>query len=82
MKVFPQAIVNVKVKAKPPLDSLQEVSRTLEEATRALGSSGRVVLRYSGTEPKARVMVEAEKESEVAHWSERLATAVRSAIGA
>jgi phosphoglucosamine mutase len=82
LKVFPQAIVNVKVKSKPPLDSLHEVSRMLEEATHALGDSGRVVLRYSGTEPKARVMVEAEHESMVTHWSERLATAVKSAIGA
>lgn len=82
LKVFPQAIVNVKVKSKPPLDSLAEVSRTLEEATRALGNSGRIVLRYSGTEPKARVMVEAEQAADVAQWSERLATAVRSAIGA
>ncbi len=44
--------------------------------------SGRVLLRYSGTEPKARVMVEAEQAADVAQWSERLATAVRSAIGA
>jgi phosphoglucosamine mutase len=82
LKVFPQTIVNVKVRAKPPLESLAEVSRTLDEATRALGSSGRVVLRYSGTEPKARVMVEAEHAADVAQWSERLATAVRAAIGA
>jgi phosphoglucosamine mutase len=81
LKVFPQTIVNVKVRAKPPLESLAEVSRTLDEATRALGSSGRVVLRYSGTEPKARVMVEAEHAADVAQWSERLATAVRTAIG-
>jgi phosphoglucosamine mutase len=82
LKVYPQTIVNVKVRAKPPLESLTEVSRTLDEATRALGSSGRVVLRYSGTEPKARVMVEAEHAADVARWSERLATAVRTAIGA
>lgn len=82
LKVFPQAIVNVKVKSKPPLDSLAELSRTLDEATRALGQSGRVVVRYSGTEPKARVMVEAEQEADVAHWSERLASAVKTAIGA
>ena len=61
LKVFPQTIVNVQVRSKPPLDSLDEVSRTLAEATRALGDSGRIVLRYSGTEPKARVMVEAER---------------------
>ena len=82
LKVYPQTIVNVKVRAKPPLESLAEVSQTLEEAVLALGSSGRVVLRYSGTEPKARVMVEAEHAADVARWSERLATAVRTAIGA
>jgi phosphoglucosamine mutase len=82
LKVYPQTIVNVKVRAKPPLESLAGVSQTLEEASRALGNSGRVVLRYSGTEQKARVMVEAEHAADVARWSERLATAVRTAIGA
>ncbi len=81
-KEFPQRIINVKVRARPPLESLPDVSRTLDEATRALGSSGRVVLRYSGTEPKARVMVEAERAEDVDLWAERLAAAVQSAIGA
>ena len=82
LKVFPQTIVNMKVRSKPPLESLPEVSRRSEGATRALGDSGRVVLRYSGTEPKARVMVEAERAADVEHWAEKLAHAVRSAIGA
>ena len=82
LKVFPQNIVNVKVRSKPPLESLPEVSRALKDATRALGDSGRVVLRYSGTEPKARVMVEAERAEDVEHWTEKLADAVKSAIGA
>jgi len=81
LKVFPQTILNVKVKSKPSLESLPDVSGALEEATRALGLSGRVVLRYSGTEPKARIMVEAERAEDVKYWSERLATAVKSAIG-
>ena len=81
MKVFPQTIVNVKVRAKPPLESLPEVSRALDEATQALGASGRVVLRYSGTEPKARVMVEAERAEDVKDWSEKLAAALKSTIG-
>lgn len=82
LKTYPQTILNVKVRAKPPLESLPEVSRTLEDASRALGNSGRVVLRYSGTEPKARVMVEAERAEDVQHWAEQLAKAVRSALGA
>ena len=81
LKIFPQKIVNVRVKAKPPLDTLASVSRELAEANKALGKSGRVVLRYSGTEPLARVMVEAERDEDVRHWTESLATAVRTAIG-
>ncbi|HUO35285.1 MAG TPA: phosphoglucosamine mutase [Candidatus Acidoferrum sp.] len=82
LKIFPQKIVNVRVKAKPPLDTLPDVSRELEEANRALGKSGRVVLRYSGTEPLARVMVEAERDEDVLRWTDSLASAVRTAIGA
>jgi phosphoglucosamine mutase len=81
MKIFPQKIVNVKVKSKPPLDSLPEVSRELAAAETALGASGRVVLRYSGTEPLARVMVEAEQEDDVRRWTDSLANALRDAIG-
>ena len=82
LKIYPQKIVNVRVKSKPPLESLVEVSRTLGEAEKALGQSGRVILRYSGTEPLARVMVEAERDEDVRRWTDSLASAVRSAIGA
>ncbi len=82
LKIYPQKIVNVRVKSKPPLESLPEVSRTLSEAEKALGKSGRVILRYSGTEPLARVMVEAERDEDVRRWTDSLASAVRSAIGA
>jgi phosphoglucosamine mutase len=82
LKTFPQKIVNVRVKSKPALESLPDVSRLLAEAGKALGNSGRVVLRYSGTEPLVRVMVEAEREEDVRHWTEALAAVVRSSIGA
>ena len=81
LKVFPQTILNINVRAKPPLESLPEVALALDEAARALGQSGRVVLRYSGTEPKARVMVEAETAADVERWSASLASAVQLAIG-
>ena len=82
LKDYPQVIVNVKVKSKPPLDSLPEVSRALEEAKATLGDNGRVVLRYSGTEPLARVMVEAEHQLDVERFSESIAAALRKEVGA
>ncbi len=82
LKIFPQTIVNVKVRAKPPLDSLPQVSRALAEANRSLGDSGRIVVRYSGTEPLARVMVEAERDEDVERWAYTLASAIQSSIGA
>jgi phosphoglucosamine mutase len=82
LKIFPQKIVNVRVRSKPPLDSLPEVSCVLAESRQALGNWGRVVLRYSGTEPLARVMVEAVSEEDVRRWTESLAAAVKASIGA
>jgi phosphoglucosamine mutase len=81
LKIFPQKIVNVRVRSKPALDSLPEVAHLLEEAEKTLGNSGRVVMRYSGTEPLARVMVEAEREEDVSRWTESLASALQSSIG-
>jgi phosphoglucosamine mutase len=79
---YPQIIVNVKVRSKPPLDSVPEIARALAEAESALGENGRIVLRYSGTEPLARVMVEAQHESDVQRFSQSIASALRSTIGA
>lgn len=82
LKDYPQTIVNVKVRSKPPLDSVPEVARALADAKSQLGDNGRIVLRYSGTEPLARVMVEAEHESDVQRFSQLIADALRAAIGA
>ncbi|HXT74995.1 MAG TPA: phosphoglucosamine mutase [Candidatus Eisenbacteria bacterium] len=81
LKDYPQTIVNVKVRSKPPLESLPEVASALAEAQSALGDNGRIVLRYSGTEPLARVMVEAEHEADVQRFSQSVANALRSSIG-
>ena len=72
----------MKVRTKPPLETLPEVAQALSEAESALGENGRVVLRYSGTEPLARVMVEAEHDSDVQRFSQSIASALKSAIGA
>jgi len=80
-KVYPQKIVNVRVSSKPPLDSLPEVHQAIANATSSLSSKGRVVVRYSGTEKLARVMVEAERNEDVERWTQTLATALRTSIG-
>jgi phosphoglucosamine mutase len=82
LTLYPQRIVNVRVAEQPPLESLPEVARVVEEARGALGETGRLVVRYSGTEPLARVMVEAESEAEVERWSAAIAEAIRRGIGA
>ncbi|HEY1424713.1 MAG TPA: phosphoglucosamine mutase, partial [Candidatus Acidoferrum sp.] len=73
LKDYPQTILNVKVKSKPPLESVPEVAKALREAETSLGDNGRIVLRYSGTEPLARVMVEAEHASDVEKFSQSIA---------
>src|SRR5712672_3023525 len=81
LKDYPQTIVNVQVRSKPPLENVPEVRKALREAESALGSNGRIVLRYSGTEPLARVMVEAEHAADVERFSESIASAIRATIG-
>jgi len=78
---YPQTIVNVKVKTKPALESVPEVAQALREAETTLGDNGRIVLRYSGTEPLARVMVEAEHAGDVERYSQSIASAIRATIG-
>jgi len=82
LKDYPQTIVNVKVKTKPALETVPEVARALREAQTTLGENGRIVLRYSGTEPLARVMVEAEYAGDVERYSQSIASAIRATIGA
>lgn len=80
-RVFPQKIVNVRVRSKPDLESLPVVTHAISEAEKRLGESGRVVVRYSGTEPLARVMVEAEQQTDVDYCCASIADALESSVG-
>jgi phosphoglucosamine mutase len=82
LKVFPQVIVNVRVKEKKPLEQIGTVTSTIRDAETELAQNGRVVVRYSGTEALARVMIEAESETAMRHHADRIADAIREAIGA
>lgn len=77
----PQRLINVPVRDKPDLRQHPVIGAVVAEAESRLAGSGRVVLRYSGTEPLARVMVEATDEAAVRLWSERIAVAIRNTIG-
>ncbi len=81
IKKYPQKLVNVRVKHRRPLAELATVQSEIEAAERAFATSGRVVVRFSGTEPLARVMIEAESEAEVENWTARIADAIRSELG-
>ncbi len=81
LKVFPQVIVNVKVREKKPLDGIPSVAAAIAAAERELADSGRVVIRYSGTEALARVMIEAESELLMRHHAETIAGAIRAELG-
>lgn len=82
LKQYPQVIRNVPVRQKQPLESIPEVARTIEACTRELGGAGRIVVRYSGTERLARVMVEAEDEATVEHHAGLITKAIESTLGA
>lgn len=78
---YPQRLLNVPVRCRPPLEEIPEVRRALESAERELSGRGRILLRYSGTELLARVMVEAADQDLVDRHAERVAAAIRLAIG-
>jgi phosphoglucosamine mutase len=81
MKVFPQEIKNVHVREKKPLEELPAVMELIRVAERELDGNGRVVVRYSGTEKLARVMIEAESEAAMRRHTDAIAMAIQQAIG-
>jgi len=78
---LPQILVNVPISRMRPFDELPGVSRQLVETNRRLEGRGRVLLRYSGTEPLARVMIEGENAAEIATLAAVLAEAIRRELG-
>jgi phosphoglucosamine mutase len=81
LRVFPQVIVNVRVREKRPLEQIPAVMESIQQAETDLHGNGRVVVRYSGTEALARVMIEAESEQQMREHAERIAQAIRVEIG-
>jgi len=81
LKVLPQKIQNVRVREKTPFAQVPEIKRAIEAAERELDGNGRVVVRYSGTEALARVMVEAESEEKMRALTAAIAGEIQRALG-
>jgi phosphoglucosamine mutase len=78
---YPQTLVNVRVREKRPFAELPAVQNLAREVEKKLGDRGRLLLRYSGTEPLARIMIEGESEDEVKAHASALAEAIRAELG-
>jgi len=78
---YPQVLLNVRVSEKPDLATVPEVARVVREVEERLGGDGRLVLRYSGTEPLARVMIEGRNQEEIDELAARIAAAIEDTLG-
>jgi phosphoglucosamine mutase len=81
-KRYPQILLNVRVRQKVPFGELASVQAEVREVEELLSQKGRLLLRYSGTEPLARVMIEGENQLEIDEWARRITRAIESEIGA
>lgn len=77
---FPQTLVNVRVRDKRPVDDVPQIRAAMARVEAALDGRGRVLVRYSGTEPLLRIMIEGEDQATVQAWAEEIADAVRTTI--
>jgi phosphoglucosamine mutase len=81
LKKYPQAQRNLKVKEKRPLEELPAVMKLVGDAEKELSGKGRVLLRYSGTEPKIRLLIEGREPEQIDRQANQIAEAIQSAIG-
>ncbi len=81
MRVFPQKLINFDVTQKPPLENIPEIQKAVKKAEAELGDKGRVLIRYSGTQPMCRVMVEGPTDEMTSRLAEELTAVVKKYIG-
>ena len=78
---YPQVLVNVRVRERKDLFTVPPVADALKRVEQRLAGTGRLLVRYSGTEPLLRVMIEGEDQATVQGWAEEIADAVRTTLG-
>ncbi len=82
LEVYPQRLVNVRIRERKPLDQLPAVVAEIRAAESSFGDAGRVLVRFSGTEPLARVMVEGPDLERVEKFANRIAEKIQAELGA
>ena len=78
---FPQILVNVEVKVKQPFDEVPPIQKAARDVESDLGANGRLLLRYSGTEPLARIMIEGESQDQIEKCASALAGVIKQTLG-
>jgi phosphoglucosamine mutase len=81
MTVFPQVLINVKVKSKPDIQSIPVIKEAIKSVETSLGKKGRVLVRYSGTQPLCRIMVEGPSINETSMYCKQIADIVKKELG-
>jgi len=82
LTTYPQVLVNVRVDRKVDLNTVPDVASVIATVESRLAGSGRLLIRYSGTEPLLRIMIEGKDQREIAAWAEEIAGAVRQHLAA
>jgi phosphoglucosamine mutase len=81
MTVFPQVLLNIDVKKKPAIENVPEIMAAIRSVEDCLGEQGRVLVRYSGTQPLCRVMVEGPDKDETRRYCQQIADVVKAVLG-
>jgi phosphoglucosamine mutase len=80
MKEYPQQLVSIKVKQRKPIEAIPNLVEAMAACTSDLGADGRLIVRYSGTEPKIRILIEARQADQVSRWIDALSAVVRKEL--
>ncbi len=81
MKIYPQKLINVDVLHKPEISNIKEIKDVINDVEKSLNNRGRVIVRFSGTQPLCRVMVEGQEKDEVEKFCEKIADTIKKVLG-
>ena len=81
MTVFPQVLLNIDVQKKPLIEDVPQIVAVIRAVEECLGEKGRVLVRYSGTQPLCRVMVEGPEKDETRRYCQQIADVVKATLG-